>query len=168
MNVSSEFILFFENQGFTPIFFGVVLANEVVYPGGGTPGPATVASADFSKDPNAFPADATVTYTGQFVDYENAPVTQLLSLTLSLYKTNSPTVVNGVDRINILNLGRGSVDAFGKVTVTLSGADTGLLVANDQYEYRTMILDWTYSSPTGVAAGRRRILLKFTAFEENP
>lgn len=170
MNLAIEYIFFFENQGFVPSFFGVVIVNETLYPGAISPS-STVAAADFSRDGiNAPPINDTVTYKGSLVDFQNAPVTQILSLNLTLAVTNvyPPQIVNNVDHVNVFNQGRGTVDASGNAVITLSADDTALLVPGDLVEYRTMLLEWTYNSPAGVAQGRRRVLLKLLAFEENP
>ena len=85
------------------------------------------------------------------------PSTALTTLTLTLYDLMNATlaIVNSVDKINILNTGRGLVDANGKLDLTLLPADTGILVASRLYERRRILLEYTYAS--GVKRQRREV-----------
>jgi hypothetical protein len=77
------------------------------------------------------------------------PAASLNSLTLTLIDAQSGNIVNNVNNINILNTGRGTVDALGNLTVILGAnpnqADTALIVATDNIEIRSMVFNWTYN-----------------------
>jgi hypothetical protein len=72
----------------------------------------------------------------------------LTSLTLTLYDLSGGAlaIVNSVDHVNILNTGRGLVDAVGKLDLTLVPADTQILDSTRSYEKRRALLEWTYAS----------------------
>lgn len=135
-------------------------------------GPTT----SFETDALSCAADATFTYRGVFLDDQLNPIplSALVSLTLSLFDTNaaSPAVVNDVDGIGILNTDRGVVSAGGQLTLTLAGnpgtvGDTSLTDPTNAREWRSILLRWTYNSPTGLATGRHRVRFLIVAFEEN-
>lgn len=81
---------------------------------------------------------------------------QLGSLTLTICDTLTGVIINGVERTNILNVGRGALDAFGNLTLTLQIADTSMdEVPGEALVQRSLILDWTYNG--GISAGRFQI-----------
>lgn len=115
----------------------------------------------------ACPALQTMTLQFRLVRTDGLPLTpsQLDSLTLTLADAESlasgtPVIVNGVDELDVLNFGRGSVDAFGNVTITLAGADTAILTADDPFEARSAIVEWTYAN----GAGAHRVDFQITDF----
>lgn len=72
------------------------------------------------------------------------PANDLATFTLTLVDTLSNAVVNGVDDEDILNVGRGTVDAEGNFVVTLEVTDTGMdEVPGASRVQRSMVLDWT-------------------------
>lgn len=80
------------------------------------------------------------------------PAASLNTFTLTLVDTESGSIVNSVNRVNVLNTGRGTVDSQGNVQIYLgqvaNALDTTLLVSTDVSEIRSAILDWTYNSGT--------------------
>lgn len=98
------------------------------------------------------PAGSSMVYTGVVVDVDQAPIpgTSLVSMTLTLVDTLTGAVVNGVSQVNILNTGRGAIDALGNLTITLLPDDTALTEAPGAAQMqRSMVIDWTYgTSPT--------------------
>jgi hypothetical protein len=101
------------------------------------------------------PAGTTIVYKAQVVDENKVPIAaaSLGSMTLSLIDAASKAIVNSVNKAPILNAGRGTVDAGGNLQLTLTPADTALLVASDDQEIRTLVIDWTYSG--GSKTGRK-------------
>ena len=99
----------------------------------------------------------TALYKCQLLDETGAPVpaSTLTALTLSIVDTATKAVVNGCNAANILNSGRGTVDASGNLAVTLAPADTTLLAAADLQEMRSLIIDWTYAA--GAKVGRHQV-----------
>lgn len=114
-----------------------------------------------------FPSKATVIYTSRLLDGNGAgiPAADLDSLTMTLSVSNTGAIVNGVERVNILNTGRGVVDAEGNLTVTLLPADTdiGPAPANTQRTL-SMVLDWTFND--GNSVGRHEVRMRFIALTE--
>jgi hypothetical protein len=108
------------------------------------------------------PAGSSAIYLGQIVDEAGNPLgaASLASLTMSIVDTGSGAIVNGVDQLDILNAGRGSIDAQGNMVVTLEPGDTGLLNASDQTEERSLIIDWNYGAGR---AGRHQVDFSVTA-----
>jgi hypothetical protein len=104
------------------------------------------------------PSGGTFKYLAQFVDETGSPIVaaDLSTLTLSIVDTISGAIVNGVDGVNVLNQGRGAIDANGNLTVTLGlvadRMDTVLLNASDQAEQRSIVLNWTWNGGTEAMA----------------
>lgn len=106
-----------------------------------------------------YAAGQTVMVQGQLVDELGAgiPAAQLTSLTLSIVDTLTGAVVNGVQQVNILNIGRGSVDALGNLTIRLLPADTSLASEpGAQQLQRSLIIDWSYAAGQIVSFGRQQ------------
>ncbi len=101
-----------------------------------------------------FPAGATLVYTGQLIDSSNAPIagSSLTSMTLTLAFTMTGDVINGVDRADILNSGRGTVDESGNVRVVLGPNDTSQenTAPTGTVDQRSMVMDWAYNAGTSV------------------
>lgn len=102
----------------------------------------------------------TALFTGSFVNETGAaiPAAQLATLVLTLYAVGSATlaIVNGVDRVNVLNTGRGTVDSSGNWTMTLTPADNDVVLTPEPLEEtHRMLLEWTYSG--GTKAGKAEI-----------
>lgn len=104
-----------------------------------------------SDDP--VPAGSTFVYGGTFKDESGNAIaaSDLVSLTLTLVDTVSGAIVNSVNAVDVLNTGRGTVSAGGVFAITLgqhpNEADTALLDSTDSQEDRSIVLEWTYSSP---------------------
>jgi hypothetical protein len=108
----------------------------------------------FLGDPK--PAAATIVYECQLIDENGAavPASALSALTLTLVDTISGAVINSISQVNILNSGRGTVDGSGNLVVTLSPTDTALESASSAQEYRSAVIDFTYS---GGKVGRHQV-----------
>ncbi|HUN49982.1 MAG TPA: hypothetical protein VMU42_02645 [Candidatus Sulfotelmatobacter sp.] len=99
----------------------------------------------------------TAQYKCQLLDETGAavPASALTALTLSIVDTATGAVVNGCSAADILNTGRGTVDAAGNLAITLTPADTALLAADDAQECRSLVIDWTYGD--GSKIGRHQV-----------
>jgi hypothetical protein len=75
------------------------------------------------------------------------PAASLTTLTLTVYAViiGNP-LVNGIDHVNVLNAGRGTVDALGNVVVLLAPADMLLVNLVGVPEQHIMLLEYTYAS----------------------
>lgn len=101
---------------------------------------------------------STPVYTGKLVDSTLTPVGSglLTTLTLSLLDTISGTYVNAVQDVNILNTGRGTIDANGNLTIAFLAADMvlascgGVAAINTTAE-RAIIIKFTFNG--GLKAG---------------
>ena len=104
------------------------------------------------------PANSSQTYQANIVDYRLVPVTadMLNTLTLTIVDTLSGTVINNVETVNILNTGRGSIDANGVLTVQLTPGDTDMSeVPGATRVQRSLIFTYTYNF--GVSGGRHQV-----------
>lgn len=114
-----------------------------------------------------FPSRSTVIYTGRLLDGngDGIPAGDLDSLTLTLAVTNTGVIVNGVEKVDILNTGRGVIDAEGNLTITLLPEDTdiGAAPVNTQRTL-SMVIDWTFNG--GAYVGRHEPRLRFVALTE--
>lgn len=83
---------------------------------------------------------------------------QLVTLTLTLYDLSSGanTIVNSCNQANILNTGRGTIEADGTLTIQLTALDTAILVATRAYEKRRLLIEWTWG-PAGIYVGRHEV-----------
>lgn len=99
---------------------------------------------------------------GQLQDQNGNPVpaSSLSSLTLTIVDTVTKAVVNGVQDVNILNQGRGTVDGNGNVVVTPLQADTQLLNAAHAKERRSFVLVWTWNLGVSRGAAEMRTLIE--------
>lgn len=106
---------------------------------------------------------STPIYTGQIRDVFGAgiPATAFSSLTLSIVSTLTGEVINGVDAVDILNTGRGTIDSSGNLTIQLESGDTSLSTFPGQARVQySMIIDWTYETvvaPTSSGSGRHQV-----------
>ena len=75
------------------------------------------------------------------------PGGSLNSLTLTLYNVDaSNTIINSVDDVNILNVGRGVVDANGNVTIELLLLDNQLIDITKSFETHRALIEWTWGN----------------------
>jgi hypothetical protein len=84
------------------------------------------------------------------------PAASLATLVLTLYALDAAlTIVNGVTAANILNTGRGAVDAAGKLTLTLLPADNVLIDPTQGSEIHVALVEWTWAA--GLKAGKHEV-----------
>jgi hypothetical protein len=76
----------------------------------------------------------------------------LSALTLTVYAQDAAqTIINALNAVSILNVGRGTLDAAGKLTIVLAGDDLALVDATAAYEDHVMLIQGTYASGTRFA-----------------
>lgn len=115
-----------------------------------------------------FPAGSTLVYSGQLLDGAGAgiPAADLdsLSLTASIFATGA--VVGDIYRADVLNSGRGAVDAEGNYQITLGPADTNVLVGAPLGTQTVMalVIDWTFNN--GLVTGRHQANVTLVALTE--
>lgn len=88
------------------------------------------------------------------------PAAALNTLTLTICDTSTQQIINGCQDANILNTGRGTVDALGNVQVQFLAADTALEASSDAYEYRSLVLRWTFNSGVGIGEHQVNLLIQ--------
>lgn len=96
-----------------------------------------------------------------------APVVpaDLASLTLTLYALDETlTIINGLNAVNILNVGRGSLDANGELIVVLGLLDTAILDQTQLMEKRVMLIQGVDIS--GSQATRHEVILTIRQLEK--
>jgi len=105
------------------------------------------------------PEKSTWRYTGVLKDETDTVVAaaQLTTLTLTLYALDAAlTIINSVDAVNILNVGRGTVHATnGTVTIIFEPADNAILDAALIEERHLALIQFTYAA--GAKAGRHEV-----------
>jgi hypothetical protein len=70
------------------------------------------------------------------------------SLTMTLYDVSTNTIINGVDHEDILNVGRGALNAAGHLVVTLESADNPIVGSGTKEKHRVLIIA-TWNSGKG-------------------
>lgn len=105
---------------------------------------------------------STPAYSVQLIDgYGNGiPAAALNTLTLTICDTSTRAIVNSCQDANILNTGRGTIDDAGNLLVQLLSSDTALEVESDPYEYRSLVLVWTYNSGAGQGDHQANLLIQ--------
>lgn len=115
-----------------------------------------------------FPSAATLVYSGQLLDGAGAgiPFADLDSFTLTISRLGSGSIVNGVERVDVLNAGRGTVDAEGNYQIVLSPDDTNLLPGAPlgTQTVMSLVIDWTFNG--GQVTGRHQANLTLVALTE--
>ena len=104
-----------------------------------------------------FAAGSTVVYTAQLVDANSVFLNgaSIETLTLSLLDTQTGEIINSLDRVDVLNVGQGTVGPTGLVTISLLPADTLITdMPQAQQVQRSIVLEWTYSQGQAVSTGR--------------
>lgn len=108
------------------------------------------------------PEGSTWLYQGVLRDETGAAIAaaSLTTLTLTIYATGpGKPLVNAVDGTNILNTGRGAVDANGNLSITFLPADQALVIWNGANpEEHIAEVEWTWSA--GAKAGKHEILFR--------
>jgi hypothetical protein len=89
-------------------------------------------------------AGSTTPFILQAVDYRGQPVPGLTfkTLTLTIVDIATNTIVNGVDDIDILNTGRGTLDIGGDLTIIPETSD---LTTTLPKVWRAFVLNYTYN-----------------------
>jgi len=98
------------------------------------------------------------------LDGDRSPIAPpaLSYLTLTICDTLSGTVVNGAQGIDVLNIGRGTLDAFGVLTLALEPGDTSMAeVPGEASVQRSLVLDCAING--GTSPSRRQINLTIVA-----
>ena len=118
----------------------------------------------FSPTNQAVAAGSTPVYGAVLIDAAGNPVGlgTITVLTLSITDDATGAVVNGCGDppANILNTGRGTLDANGNLGITLEAADTAILRQGDAKESRSLTIDFEYPGPNGTTmTGRHRAIL---------
>lgn len=96
--------------------------------------------------------------TGALVDEAGAALGSagLTTLTLTLYAlTDTLPIINAVSAVNVLNTGRGAIDAGGSFTLTLLPADNAIQATGSPSELHRALVQWTWSA--GAKAGAHEI-----------
>ncbi len=113
-------------------------------------GCSSVSGTVVQQVPNGpYAAGSTPVFTGQLLDPFGVgiPAAAFSALTLSIVDTLSGDVINGASAVNILNTGRGTVDANGNLTIALLVADTAMTeVPGDTQIQRSLVIDWAYAT----------------------
>jgi hypothetical protein len=119
-----------------------------------------------SIETDAIAPDTTPRYTGVLKDDLGNPVpgSALNTLTLTIADPMTGAIVNGCELVNILNVGRGTVDSFGNLTVALTVEDTDVSgsagLPTVPTVPRALIFDYTYND--GAAVGRHEAIFPIT------
>lgn len=106
-----------------------------------------------------YAAGQTVVVQGQLVDELGVGVSsaQLTSLTLTIVDTLTGVVVNNVLQVNILNTGRGTVDALGNLTIRLLPGDTSMINEPGATQLqRSLVIDWQFAQGQVTSSGRQQ------------
>lgn len=118
------------------------------------------------------PAGSTAIYTGKIVDESGngIPAANLAApLALSIIETGDGVIINAVDRVNILNTNRGTVDSQGNLTINLRAGDTAWLPAYPPSLAsikRSLVIDWIFNG--GLSVGRHQFNFIVQSLAENP
>jgi hypothetical protein len=83
----------------------------------------------------------------------------LTTLTMTLYDYMTSTVINGVEDVNILNTGRGQLDANGHLIVSFTSSDNPLVSTAPRERHRARI-----TSTWNLGNGRHDEEFEFTVY----
>lgn len=115
-----------------------------------------------------YASNSTPIYQCQLVDIFGVgiPAASFSSLWLSIFDTLSGQTINNCNRVSILNVGRGTVDSSGNLTVTLTSADTdtGSVPSASQVQ-RSLLIGWTYSNVTSSGSSQHQVDFLIRAFQ---
>lgn len=104
------------------------------------------------------PELSTLYYTGVLKD-ENGdplPAASVTTLRLWLYALDGArTIINSVSNLNILNMGRGTLDSSGNLAIELLPADMAIVDSSKTTEVHVMLIRFTYAG--GVKAGAHEV-----------
>lgn len=98
--------------------------------------------------------------TATITDETGAPVpaANLSTLKLTLYDLISDAIVNGRDKVNVLNANGGTVDAQGLFTWQGSPADTAMGTPEGDNTIRVALLEWSWAG--GSRVGRHEVMFE--------
>lgn len=105
-----------------------------------------------------FASGTTPLYTALLQDNRGnpAPGSFLDSLTLSIVNTLTGEIINSVDKVDVLNTGRGQLDEAGNLSIQLEVGDTSLDSTPGTLQIqRSLILDYSYAG--GSLVGRHQV-----------
>lgn len=101
-----------------------------------------------------FSERATLRYEATLQDETGAAVgsASVNALKLTLYDKRTTEIIEGINKIDILNTGRGTLSAAGALVVSLRPGDNLIVNARNKEEAHIMLLEWEYSNreKTGV------------------
>jgi len=86
------------------------------------------------------------------------PAAALTNLTLTLYAESGTTLINNVQRQNILNSGRGTIDGTGHLVITLGTNDMPILDTGAFEEWHIALIEWNYNG--GISQGRHELAFR--------
>src|SRR5574337_1281463 len=101
--------------------------------------------------PLEVPEKSAFRYTADLKKEYNAALapSELTTLTLTVYALDAAlSIVNSLTAVDILNVGRGTVDSTGKLAVVLAGADLALLDSTRDAESHIMLIQGSYAGGT--------------------
>lgn len=105
------------------------------------------------------PEGGTFTYYSTLRDEQNppqpVPASDLATLVLSIRDTETGTIINGVDHVDILNADRGKVDGNGLLEISVETGDTALATGVTKAT-RSLIIEWTWGTGIG-RKGRHQV-----------
>lgn len=111
-----------------------------------------------SKVPNEIPEKSAFRYAATLTKEDGIGIaaTDLVTLTLTLYNLDAAfTIINAVNAVSILNVGRGTIDANGNLVVVLDSADLALVDATQERERHIMLIQGVYAG--GARATRHEV-----------
>ena len=117
--------------------------------------------SDLVVSPEVVQEETTVLCSGVLTDERGVALgsAQLTACTLLMYLVDgSGLFIIGTlgNPVNILNVGRGVVDASGNIEITLTPADNDIVGAGGgRFEVHEMLVEWTYAA--GVKKGKQRV-----------
>ena len=101
----------------------------------------------------------TPTYTAQFVDVEDQPVSgsALDSLTVTFYQEYTRVIVNGRDKQHVLQANGITVDDAGLLTWPLEVGDTEILDDALEHEPHRALFEFSYAGANGPKYGKHEV-----------
>lgn len=99
---------------------------------------------------------------GTLTDFDGAAIAlaAIATFTLTLYNDATNAVINGLNAADILNAGKGTVDAAGGFVIRLDAADTPIVdgtLAEKALEVHIARLTWTWNDGVGTRTGIQEV-----------
>lgn len=85
------------------------------------------------------------------------PGASLTTWVLTIYDLETQAIINTVDHVNILNVGRGTVDGSGNFSVQFEPNDNPIITVSKTIERHVWLFEWTYQGGTRI--GRQEMLV---------